>query len=432
MARAYLPRAAHQCDSLGTFDGLVAAKAASLSHRTRATNLDVRSTPLLSREASNTSTPKAYFIPQRFASQNSKLVQYGGVILFSVLLAAAAPQSAVLVGPNDPTAPFKGDGTSLKFDPTCRDFTLATLQSNPSCAARVAKGEAAPSLAIAATTLMSLPEKSNDAVRLLERSAALTDSPAVHYFLGSVLGTAERVQPNYRLAVRHLGIAADRGNPAAADLLASLVLAGKGTPRNVPRAIQLYEMAAANGYPKAAIRLGQIYLTGRIVHKDEARGLSWLDAAAAVNVPAAAELAALARGQDKITILQLIPSAEPAKVKVVRYGTFDNADVPPNFGFDPAFQAVYDAPYDDAVTLAWLEKDWANLPTPYLYELSRRLAARDAVRSLTTYLIARIRMTYDASRCADSASLESIQAWTCTWLGNSAFSLPLGGSRVPI
>ena len=332
-------------------------------------------------------------------------------MLLAILLAAAAPQATVTVNPADTTALLKGDGGALKFDPTCRDYTIETVQSNPTCAARVAKGEAAPSLAIAATTLKSLPAKSYDVVHLLERSATATNSPAVHYFLGSILGTAERLQPNYAVAVRHLGIAAERGNPAAADLLANLLIAGKGVPRDVPHAIHLYEMAAANGWPNAAVSLGKLYLAGKVVPRDETRGLAWLDAAAAVNVPTAAQLAALARNQAKITNFQLIPSADPAKVKAVRYGTFDNPDIPPNFGFDPAFQAVHDAPYDDPTTLARLERNATNLPTPYLYELSRRLAARDAPRSLTTYLVARTRMTYDAARCADPASLESLRAW---------------------
>jgi TPR repeat protein len=347
-------------------------------------------------------------------------------MLASLLLAFATPESPVMVSPADPTALFKGDGTSLKFDPTCKYFTLDTLPSNLNCEERVSKGEAAPSLAVAMTTLMYLPAKSDDALRVLERSVAVSDSPAVHYFLGSILGTAEKVQPNYSVAVRHLTLAADRGNPASADLLADLIIDGKGTPRDVPRAIKLYEMAAANGFPNAAIDLGKIYLAGKFLPKDEARGLAWLDAAAAVNVPAAAQLAAMARSQDKIVNFQLIPSADPTQVKAVRYGTFDNPDIPPNFGFDPAFQAVHDAPYDDPATLAQLEKNFADLPTPYLYELSRRLAARDADRSLTTYLIARTRMAYDASRCADAAGLESLQAWDMLMMKDLRFHFAAG------
>ena len=333
------------------------------------------------------------------------------MIFLAFLLAAATAAVPITVTPADPTAPFIGDGVALKMDPSCRDYTLDTLSSDPSCAARLTKGEAGPSLAIAAMTLRALPAKASDAVRVLERSAAATDSVAVHYFLGSVLGTAERVQPNYREAVRHLDIAAQRGNPAAADLLATLLLAGKGAPRDVPRAIHLYEMAAAHGFPSAAISLGKLYLTGKFLPRDEARGLAWLDAAAAVNAPPAEQLAALARNQAKITNFQLIPSPDPAKVTAIRYGAFDNPDIPPSFGFDLAFQAVHDAPYDDPATLARLERDAASLPTPYLYELARRLAARDAAKGQITYLVARTRMIYDASRCADPAGLDSVRAW---------------------
>ncbi|WP_333701164.1 tetratricopeptide repeat protein [Sphingobium yanoikuyae] len=333
------------------------------------------------------------------------------MLFLSWLLASAATLPLVQVAPADPTALFKGDGNALKFDPACRDYNIDTVQTNPDCAARIANGEAAPSLAIAASTFQSLPAKSDDAIKMLEHSASVTDSPAVHYLLGSVLGTAEYHQPNYGLAVQHLGIAAQRGNPAAADLLATLLIAGKGAPRDVPRAINLYATAAANGFPVAAVTLGKLYLAGKFVPKDEAKGVAWLDAAAAVNTPGAAQLAALAKNQGKISNFQLVPSSEPAKVKAVRYGTFDNPDIPPNFGFDQEFQSIHDAPYDDAATLARLEKEAASLPTPYLYELARRLAARDPSKSFQTYLVARTRLTYDASRCADPAALEGLRAW---------------------
>jgi len=333
------------------------------------------------------------------------------MLFLSLFLATAAIIPPVQVAPADPTAMFKGDGIALKFDPTCRDYNIDTVQTNPECAARVAKGEAAPSLAIAASTFQSLPAKGNEAIKLLEHSATVTDSPAIHYLLGSVLGSAERYQPNYALAIRHLSIAAQRGNPAAADLLATLLIAGKGAPRDVPRAINLYATAAANGFPGAAVTLGKLYLAGKFVPKDEAKGTAWLDAAAAVNTPGAAQLATLAKNQGRISNFQLVPSPDPTKVKAVRYGTFNNPDIPPNFGFDVNFQSIHDAPYDDAAILARLEKEAALMPTPYLYELARRLAAKDPDRSLQTYLVARTRLTYDASRCADPAALEGLRAW---------------------
>ncbi|CAH0496497.1 hypothetical protein NVSP9465_01532 [Novosphingobium sp. CECT 9465] len=332
-------------------------------------------------------------------------------MLLALLLASAVPAPNVIVNPADPTAPFQGDGKALKFDPACRDYTVESVHANPDCAARVENGEAGPSLAIAALTLETLPAKAAEAVKILRRSAGVTDSPAVHYFLGSVLGTAERFQPNHKEAVQHLEVAARRGNPAAADLLANLLIAGKGTSRDVPRAVQLFEQAATGGFPSAAVSLGKLYLAGKYVPKDAARGQAWLDAAASVNAPAAVKLSALARNQSKVENFQIIPSVDPAKVKAVSYGTFDNPDIPPNFGFDTDFQAVFDKPYDDPATLDWLERNAATLPTPYLYELARRLAVIDGPRSLRTFLVARTRMAYDASRCLDQASLESLRAW---------------------
>lgn len=333
------------------------------------------------------------------------------MIFLSLLLAATAASPPVKVAPADPAAMFMGDGGALKFDPTCRDYNIDTVQTNPECAARVARGEAAPSLAIAAFTFQSLPSKGDDAIKVLEHSASVTNNAAVHYLLGSLLGTAERHKPNYFLAVQHLNIASQQGNPAAADLLATLLIAGKGGSRDVSRAISLYAAAAANGFPGAAVTLGKLYLDGKFLPKDEARGVAWLEAASAVDTAGAQQLVILAKSQSNISNFQLMPSSDPAKVKAVRYGTFDNPDIPPNFGFDLDFQAIHDAPYDDVETLARLEKGAASMPTPYLYELARRLAATDASRSLQTYLVARTRLTYDASRCADPSALEGVRAW---------------------
>lgn len=333
-------------------------------------------------------------------------------MLIAFLLALAAPDiGKVHVLPADPTSYFKGDGEALKFDPACRDFTLDSVGSDPGCAARVAKAETAPALAIAARTLSATPQRSDEAVRLIERAVATGDHPAAHYLLGNVLGTAQQVRPDYPRAVRHLSIAAERGNPAAAHLLAQLLISGKGTARDVPRAIRLYEAAAVNGFPDAAVALGKLYLAGRYVAKNELRGRAWLDAAAAAGVTTAAQLAALAAMDSKVSNFQLIPAAQPPDVKIVRYGTFDNPDIPPSFGFDIDFQAVHYAPYDDPEPRTRLESSATSLPTPYLYELARRIAARDPEQGMRIYLLARARMMYDSSRCDDPVALEALRAW---------------------
>lgn len=329
------------------------------------------------------------------------------MILISLAVATAQP----IVTAADPTAQFKGDGIALKMDPSCRDYTLDIVTTDPACAARIAKAEPAPTLAIAASTVMQSPSRRADAIALLKRSVDANDTPALHYLLGNFLASPSIMRPDYTRAVAHLSIAASRGNPAAADLLASLILEGKGIRRDVPRAIKLYESAAANGFPSAAVSLGKLYLMGRYGPIEEARGRAWLDAAAAVGEPSAAQLAMQASAISKTRNFQLMPAPDPKSVRALEFGPFDNPDIPPNFGFDTAFQKVHGAEFDDAATRSMLSSQAHQMPTPYLYELARRLAPLDPVGATKTYLVARMRMAYDASRCADPAAMESLRAW---------------------
>lgn len=329
------------------------------------------------------------------------------MILISLAVATAQP----IVTMADPTSQFKGDGIALKMDPSCRDYTLDNVINDPACAARITKAEPGPTLAIAANTILQSPARRDDVIVLLQRSVDANDTPALHYLLGNFLASPSIMRPDYTRAARHLSIAASRGNPAAADLLASLILDGKGVRRDVPRAIKLYETAAANGFPSAAVNLGKFYLMGRYGPIDEARGRAWLDAAAAVGEPSAAQLTMQASAISKTRNFQLMPAPDPKSVRALEFGPFDNPDIPPNFGFDTAFQKVHGAEFDDAATRSMLSSQAHQMPTPYLYELARRLAPLDPLSATKIYLVARMRMAYDASRCADPAAMQSLRAW---------------------
>lgn len=340
-------------------------------------------------------------------------------MMLALLLAAAVPA----VAPADPTAMFQSDTGPIKFDPACRDYNLETVTANAACAARLAKGETAPTLAIAAHTMQELPARRAEVVPLLERAIAAENHPAAHYMLGTLLGTAEAMQPDYVQAVRHLTIASDRGNPAASDLLGDLLVAGKGAPRDIPRAVASYQRAMAGGFQPAASKLALLYLQGTYGPKNEPLGKAILDAAAAAGDARATGLKALADGSAKVHNFQLFPSAEDAKVAVREFGTFDNPQIPPNFGYDESFQALHHAPYSDPAVLARLAAMPADAPTPYLYERARRLAASAPEAALRTYLLARIRMGYDARRCADPAALEAIRAWDMVTVPDLGFLL---------
>lgn len=341
------------------------------------------------------------------------------LLLLAVALAAEPVPS---VAPVDPTAAFQGDGSPIKFDLACRDYDLQTLSSDPACAARVAALETAPAMAIAVSTMIKRPERAAEALDLVSRAATKSDHPAAHYLLGSLLAGAQLLPPDYARAARHLEIAAKRGNPAAADLLGQLVLAGKGTPRDVPRAITLLRQAASGGVPSGGLNLAQLYLQGRLVPRDDVTGVNWLRAITVIEARFT-PLLALAASPAKVINYQLIPSPDPAQVRVVSYGMFDNPEIPPAFGFDPAFQAVYRAPYDDTAIRARLLGQATTLPTPYIYELARRLSGTDPERAASTYLLAKTRMAYDVRRCADPSALGAITAWDKLMVGELRYLL---------
>jgi hypothetical protein len=306
---------------------------------------------------------------------------------------------------------FRSDGTALKFDPVCRDFNLDTVISDSACAARVEAGEPAPSLAIAAQTIEQVPTRAADAINVLERSANASNHAAVHYFLGIVLSSPSILKPDYKAAVEHLAMAAEKDNSAAAYKLAILIFEGKGTRRDMPRVITLLETAAAGGVPVAAVSLGKLYLSGRFLSINKLQGSAWLDAAVGFADPEAWRLSVAAKLDLNMNNIQLIPAPSVSDVRVMRFNTFENPFLPPNFGLDPAFQKIYDSEFDDPSTRAALLANEKSNPTPYLYELARRIAPYYPEKATKSYLIAKMRMTYDAARCLGPAAFGALQAW---------------------
>jgi hypothetical protein len=108
---------------------------------------------------------------------------------------------------------------------------------------------------------------------------------------------------------------------------------------------------------------------------------------------------------------QLHPDPDPAKIAVRDHPTTANPEIPPAFGFTDEFRRVYHSSLSDAATLARLERDHAALPTPWLYELARRSALVSPERALGWLFLARLRMSYDAMRCADPQAREGPAAW---------------------
>lgn len=335
--------------------------------------------------------------------------------------AALAQTPEPKIAPVDPSAHFSGNGSSVKFDPTCRDYTLAEVATNPACAARIERGETAPSLAIGVHSAgaAKTQEERARAFAVIERAIAVENHPAAHYLLGSLLSGGEAGPPDFERAVHHLGLAAAGGNAAAMDLLATLTLTGRGTVQDKAKALSLLEQAAAAGMAGSALRLAMFHLDGKFAPIDQKRGFAISKAASLVNIHEANQImAAIAM---PITQYQAEPSETGVTVK--SYGALDNPAIPPAFGFTQAVRALYYGDFDDPGILALLEREADTLPTPFLYELARRLTFRDPQRALETYMLARLRMTYDAGRCADATANQALVAWDRLILGEIGYAV---------
>jgi uncharacterized protein len=341
-----------------------------------------------------------------------------GLLLAGALLAAAAappePVSDPPVGPIDPRASHSDSAGPVAIDMACANVTVATAASDPGCAAKLARGETGTVLIVAAKSMSgpgATPESFAAALALVDKAIAAENRGAAHYLAGNLLTTGQIVAPDYARGLPHLEAGVAGGSPAAADLLGIMALEGRGMPRDVARAVALFRQAAAGGMGGSAVRLAQLYLNGRDLPRDEATARRILAAAAAAGDPRAQVPLMMLDGEDKVSNYQIHPAADPAKVEVRRYRTFDNPAIPPAFGFTDEFQRLHYSAFSDPAALAGLERDYASLPTPYIYELARRIGPHAPDKGRGYLLLARMRMVYDARRCPDRQAIEAVTAW---------------------
>jgi TPR repeat protein len=333
----------------------------------------------------------------------------------SAAAAAQAPASSTPpVGAPTVTAQFSATKGDLKFDRACRDLTFATLASSRGCAERVARGETGPTLEVVMASLMAgyTPDNVRTGLAMLDRAIAAEDHPAAQYLAGTLLTTAEAVTPDYARGVVYLEKAVAGGNIAAADLLAMLVLQGKGAAQDVPRAVKLLERAAAGGMEGSAVRLAHLYLAGTYLPRNPELGRRIAEAAAAAGSQRAPGMLAMLDSEGRTRNIQLIPAEDPARVTLREYKVFDNPPIPPAFGFTEDFQRLHQSAYSDPAVLVQLERDYPRLPTPYIYELARRMAAVSPEKARGYLLLGRLRLLYDVHRCSDPQAKEAMFAWT--------------------
>lgn len=299
-------------------------------------------------------------------------------VLALALTAAAPPSGPVKVGPPDALAQFRGAMVSVSGG-SCSEVDKRRVAELPGCRALLDKGDVGATLQTA-PRMMTAGNPNFDppgGIRLLERTIAATDNAAAHYLLGAILANGERVPPRYAAARDHLTRAVAGGNPAAADLLALLWLRGQGGPQDIGKALELYETAVAGGFASGFNNLLEAYLTGRWTPPNPARVEALLTAAEAAGYPQIAQIRAQIAGAAKMINVQTIPPAGNGPPSYIAYKGFESPE----------------------------------LPTPYIYELARRIAPTDPREARILYQLAAIRMIYDGERCADRTAPQGAIGW---------------------
>ncbi len=112
------------------------------------------------------------------------------------------------------------------------------------------------------------------------RKAADAGHVRAQVVLGTIYDAAEQDED----AVRYLAMAAERGDPEGATLLAGLYEAGEGVARDPAKARQLLEKAAGAGYRDATFLIAAAYLNGGLglaaAERASPAALDWIRKAA--------------------------------------------------------------------------------------------------------------------------------------------------------
>jgi TPR repeat protein len=125
-----------------------------------------------------------------------------------------------------------------------------------------------------------LPEKIDIVPALSACNAAMRQYPEVARFAYQA-GRIANLQKDYVVARRLYEKAANMGNAASMNNLATLYAGGLGVPKDPAEARKWYEKAAAAGVPFALANLGNLYRDGNGVPKDPAKARKFYEEGAA-------------------------------------------------------------------------------------------------------------------------------------------------------
>lgn len=246
-----------------------------------------------------------------------------------------------------------------------------------------------------------------------ERAASEHGLPAAHYMLGNLFVSGEAGPQDDERGRRYLETAVSLKNIAAMDVLADLLIRARGGPADTQRALALYERASENRFEDVTIKLALLHQSGIGVPRDYPKAKEILARAAKAGQTKAARLLEFwETSEQKVKNVVTVPAAGSNRVKLVTYRGYDMPPLPASVGFSTDFAELLSRPAEDnSEIIEDLRSRMHELPTPYLFELARRVAMTDPREGFVLHSLATIRLGYDVARCSDRSAGQALTMW---------------------
>lgn len=247
---------------------------------------------------------------------------------------------------------------------------------------------------------------------LLKPFADIGDPPKAALKMGEYLVQGKAMPPQYEKGIVYLNNARQHGLGQAAFDLAQLFIDGRGIEQSLENAVLNYQFSIDHGYPQAILGYAILYLDNKLTPIDEVKARSILDTEIKRgNKNAVFALNQIDMIETKYKKIEAIPkpdgTLEFIKVRGVNVRQLDAIE-----GDTDEFVKIHNQSFqNNDKIIAEFQAKINQLPTPYFYEIARRIAVTNSDEALKWLWLARLRMEYDVNRCTNPRAFEVSGDW---------------------
>ncbi len=314
---------------------------------------------------------------------------------------------AALIGPQNPTF-----SQTSSFD--CQSlFNSQQFETAfDTCLPLADQGDLAAQVNVGRMYMMGYGVQ-EDALKAIEylKKAANQGHIQSAYAVGAMLTTGEMIPPNYEEALPWIRIASLGGSPDAKDLLSLYYLQGLGGVEiDKEKAFQSMEIAASMGRPASIFKLATFYEQGIGTPINKEKALEQYQKASQAGYLPATQYLQSPQGKYSLNLEGSPTPLPPMEVEVKR--GIDAVKISPP-RMDYALRSLTERPLsENEEIIEFLKNNVRELPTPYIFELSRRLGFVNMDEAVVWFKVAYIRAIFDANKCTDRTARQGIIGWS--------------------